>query len=100
MVKHIVVWTLKEGCFGPHLESIKNEMKTSLEQLNGQIDGLEYISVQTNCLSSSNADIICEAILKDETALKNFTTNPLITRTTKNSVFPYTETATRIDYIY
>ena len=100
MVKHIVVWTLKESCFGPHLDSIKEEMKTTLERLNGQIEGLEYISVQTNCLSSSNADIICEVILKDENALKTFTTNPLITNATKNCVFPYTETTTRIDYVY
>ena len=44
MVKQVVIWKLQDKCFGPNLGTIKANIKTKLEELNGQIPGLERLS--------------------------------------------------------
>ena len=64
MIKQVIVMSLQDKCFGPNLEAIKNNMKTTLESLNGQIDGMESLTVQADCLNTSNADVFVEIVLK------------------------------------
>ena len=45
MVKHIIIWTLQDKCFGPNLSTIKENMKTRLEELNGQIPGVQSVVI-------------------------------------------------------
>ena len=56
MVKHIILWTLKEEFSGEEKETIKQGIKEGLEGLSGQIPGLLEISVRTDCLPSSTVD--------------------------------------------
>lgn len=58
MVKHIILWTLKEEISAEEKEKIKVGIKEGLEGLAGQIPGLMEIHVQTECLPSSNAEVI------------------------------------------
>ena len=58
MVKHIILWTLKEEFSGEEKETIKQGIKEGLEGLSGQIPGLLEISVRTDCLPSSTVDVM------------------------------------------
>lgn len=73
-------------------------MKTRLEELNGQIPGLQSISVRTDCFSSSNGDVFFEAVFDDEEALKEYQKHELRLAVTKDVVVPFVDTAVNVDF--
>ena len=48
MVKHVILWQLKDEFSAEEKESIKAGIKDGLEGLQGKIDGLVEIKVQTD----------------------------------------------------
>ena len=50
MVKHIILWQLKDELVGEEKEAVKAGIKAGLEGLAGQIPGLIDICVQTKGL--------------------------------------------------
>ena len=98
MVKHLIIWKLQDKCFGPNLETIKENMKTSLESLEGKIPGLVSIKVNTHCLSSSNGDVIVEALFESEDAFKNYQKHELRLAATKDAIVPFVDTTTHVEY--
>lgn len=98
MVKHIMIWTLQDKCFGPNLDSIKAGMKSGLESLNGRIPGLDHIEVHVDCLSSSRGDVICETTLDDEDALKNLKESEEYKQVTKEVVLPFIDKNIHVEY--
>ena len=98
MVKHIIIWTLQDKCFGPNLEGIKENMKTKLEELNGHIPGLQSMVVHTDCFSSSNGDVALEAIFDDEEAVKAYKQNELRLAATKDAVVPFVDTTRQVEF--
>lgn len=60
MVKHVILWTLKEEFSEEEKQQIKAGIKEGLEGLAGQIPGLLEIHVQTESLPSSNVDIMLD----------------------------------------
>ena len=56
MVKHIILWKLKDEC---NTKEVKDGIKTALEGLLGVVPGLLEIKVQTESLSSSPSSNIC-----------------------------------------
>lgn len=89
---------LQDKCFGPNLEEIKTNMKTRLESLNGQIDGMKSLEVQADCLSTSNADVFVEIVFENEDALKNFKTNESYNFATKEVVVPFIDNRTHLEF--
>ena len=75
MVKHIIIWSLKEEFSNEEKAEIKAKIKAELENLAGKIDGLEEIKVYTNPLESSNGDLMLDSTFKDEDALKGYQVN-------------------------
>ncbi len=98
MVKHVIIWKLQDKCFGPNLDTIKSNMKSHLEELNGQIPGLNKLEVHEQCLSSSNGDIIMEAIFENEEAVKAYKQHELRLAVTKDVVVPFVDTTTHIEF--
>lgn len=95
MVKHIILWKLKEennNC------DIKNGIKNGLEGLKGKIPGLLEIKVQTDRLESSNADVMLYSVFEDEKALKGYSVNPLHVEVANSKVRPFTETRLCMDF--
>ena len=45
MVKHIILWKLKEGYSAEEVKGIKENAKRELEGLVGKIDGLEKLKL-------------------------------------------------------
>ena len=58
MVKHIILWQLKDEYSDAEKADIKAGIKAGLEGLAGQIPGLVEIHVNINGLPSSNADLM------------------------------------------
>ena len=50
MVKHVILWTLKEELSKEEKETVKQEIKAGLEGLAGQIPGLVDIQVNIHGL--------------------------------------------------
>ena len=95
MVKHIILWKLKDEF--NNIE-IKTQMKEKLESLMGEIDGLLEIKVQIEKLDSSNVDVMLYSVFSDETALKNYATHATHVFVADNFVRPFTETRSCIDF--
>lgn len=95
MVKHIIIWKLKDNI---SKEEIKKGIKENLEGLFGKIDGLVEIKVQTECLESSNADLMLYSVFENEEALKNYAVHPEHVKVADTFVRPYTETRSCLDF--
>ena len=98
MFKQVILLNLQDKCFGPNLDTIKNNMKTSLEELNGSISGMESIEVHSDCSSSSNADVIVEVIFENEDFYRAFTNDEAYKKATKEAVVPFIANRTHVEF--
>lgn len=98
MVKHVILWTLKEELSEPEKEEVKKGIKEGLEGLKGVIPGLRDIVVNTDSLPSSNADLMLDSTFDDEEALKAYAINPAHIAVADGKVRPYTKTRSCLDY--
>ncbi|MBQ7821556.1 MAG: Dabb family protein [Clostridia bacterium] len=95
MVKHIILWKLKEE---HNNEDVKRGIKEGLEGLLGVIPGLIEIKVQTEKLASSNADVMLYSIFESEDALRGYAVHPEHVKVADTKVRPFTETRSCIDF--
>lgn len=98
MVKHIILWQLKEEYDETKKAQIASEMKEGLESLKGKIPGLLDIHVQTDKLASSNADVMLDSSFESEEALKGYAVHEEHVKIADTKVRPYTENRVCIDY--
>ena len=76
MVRHIILWKLKESFTDEEKAAARAEAKRRLESLNGQIEGLVSLTVVTDRLPSSNADMMLDSTFEDADALAGYQVNP------------------------
>ena len=76
MVKHIIIWNFKEELSADERAAAAEKIKSGLEGLMGQIDGLTEIKVFTNPFESSNGDLMLDSTFTSEDALKGYQVNP------------------------
>ena len=98
MVKHVILWTLKDEFSEDEKKEIKKGIKEGLEGLQGKIPGLKEIKVNINGLSSSNADLMLDSTFEDEESLKGYAAHPEHVAVADGKVRPYTATRTCLDY--
>ena len=98
MVKHIILWTLKEEYSKEEKEEIKKGIKQGLESLQGKIPGLMEIRVQIDSLASSNADLMLDSTFESAEALKGYSTHPEHVAVADGKVRPFTATRACLDY--
>jgi len=77
MVKHIILWKLKETLSEEEKAAARAEAKRRLENLNGKIDGMISLKVVTDRLPSSNADMMLDSEFESVEALAGYQVNPL-----------------------
>lgn len=99
MVKHIILWTLKDNLSPEEKASVKKNIKEGLEGLAGRIPGLMEIKVHTEGLPSSNADLMLDSTFTDETALKGYAVHPEHVAVADGKVRPYTASRVCLDYV-
>ena len=95
MVKHIILWKLKDEF---NNNEVKLGIKNNLEGLKGVIDGLTDIQVQIEALQSSNADVMLYSVFENEAALKNYAVHPAHVSVADTFVRPFTETRLCLDF--
>lgn len=98
MVKHIILWQLKDELSIEEKNTVKVGIKSGLEGLKGQIPGLVEIQVQIEGLASSNAEVMLDSTFVDETALKIYSSHPAHVAVANNNVRPFTKTRMCLDF--
>lgn len=98
MVKHVILWQLKDELSAEEKNNVKKEIKEGLEGLAGKIPGLLEIKVQIDGLASSNADVMLDSSFTDEEALKGYAVHPDHVAVADGKVRPYTKTRACLDY--
>ena len=98
MVRHVILWQLKEEYSEAEKETIKTEIKSGLEGLLGKIPGLLSLQVQTEGLASSNADLMLDSSFTDKDALKGYAVHPEHVKVAEQKVRPYTKSRVCMDY--
>ena len=97
MVKHVILWQIKDEYEGAELQSIKEGIKEGLEGLAGKIPGLIEIKVNVNGLASSNADLMLDSSFESEEALKGYAVHPEHVAVADGRVRPYTKSRVCLD---
>ena len=98
MVKHVIVWTLKDEYSAEEKAAIKNGIKEGLEGLKGRIPGLKEIKVWTDGLPSSTGDLMLDSLFEDAEALKGYSVHPEHVAVAQGKVRPYTKTRSCFDF--
>ena len=115
MVKHIILWQLKDGLSDEEKVNAKNEIKKGLEALKGvvpglkeiknglenllgKVPGLKEIKVNINPLNTSNADIMLDSLMESFDALKGYAVHPEHVAVADGKVKPNVKLRVCMDY--
>ena len=98
MVRHVILWKLKDEYSGEEAAKIKSGIREGLESLMGVIPGLKEIKVNTEPLGSSNCDFILDSLFEDESALKGYAVHPAHVEIADTKVRPFISQRTCFDY--
>ena len=97
MVKHIILWQLKE-MNEDEKQTVRKGIKEGLEGLAGQIPGMTEIKVRIDCLPSSTVDVMLDSTFESAEALKTYSTHPKHVAVADSKVRPYTAVRSCMDY--
>lgn len=98
MVKHVILWTLRDQYSGVEIADIKKGIKEGLEGLKGKIPGLVEIKVNTEPLPSSNCDVMLDSTFESYEDLKGYSVNPAHVEVANEKVRPFTASRVCMDY--
>ncbi len=98
MVRHLILWKLKESLTVEEKNTVLNNMKEHLEGLVGIVPGLVNLKIVINKMESSNADVMLDSVLESEEALKGYQGHPAHVEVANTYVRPFTEVRMCIDY--
>ena len=98
MVRHIIVWTLKDEFTEAQKADVKAGIKEGLEGLKGQIPGLIDIKVITEGLESSNADLMLDSTFENADALNGYYGHPAHVAVATSKVRPNVKIRSCFDY--
>lgn len=98
MVKHIIVWTLKDELSTDEKKTVKANIKSGLEGLAGKIPGMVEIHVRTEGLPSSNGDLLLDSTFENVESLKGYSVHPAHVAVADGAVRPYTKIRSCFDF--
>lgn len=98
MVKHIILWQLKDELSSEEKTAAKNAIKKGLESLAGKVPGLKEIKVNINPLETSNADIMLDSLMESFEALKGYAVHPEHVAVAEGTVKPNVKLRVCMDY--
>ncbi len=98
MIKHVIIWTLKDELSSEEKASIKQGIKEGLEGLKGKVPGIVDIRVYIDGLESSNADLMLDSTFENEEALKGYAVHPEHVAVADTKVRPYTKIRSCLDF--
>lgn len=78
MIKHIVMWRLKEEALGCSKSENAQKIKDQLEALKGEVEEILDIEVGLNCIEGDQAfDVVLVSLFEDRDALDRYQVHPL-----------------------
>lgn len=98
MVKHVILWQLKDELTDSEKKEVKAGIKEGLEALKGRIPGMIDIKVEINPLASSNAEVMLDSCFENAEALKGYAVHPEHVAVADSRVRPYTKSRVCMDY--
>ncbi len=98
MVKHIIVWILKDEYSDAEKADIKKGIKEGLEGLKGKVPGIVDITVHTEGLESSNGDLMLDSTFESVEALNGYTVHPAHVEVATTKVRPFVKIRSSFDY--
>lgn len=98
MVRHVIIWVLKDEYTPEEKEAVKEGIREGLEGLKGQIPGLVDIRVHTEGLPSANCDLMLDSLFENEEALKGYSVHPAHVAVANGKVRPHTKVRSCFDY--
>ena len=96
MVKHMIIWKLKEGLEDPSTK--KQEIKEALEGLVGKIDGLIEMKIHINGMDCSSGDIMMDSTFESAEALAFYQNHPEHVAVASGIVIPAVEQRLSFDF--
>jgi hypothetical protein len=98
MVKHVIVWILKDEYSDTEKADIRKGIKEGLEGLKGKIPGIVDINVYTEGLESSNGDLMLDSTFESVEALNGYTVHPAHVEVATTIVRPFVKIRSSFDY--
>ncbi len=98
MVRHVIIWTLKDEYSDTQKEEIRRNAREALNGLYGKIPGLTDIHVITEGLPSSSGDMMLDTLFENEEALKNYSVNPIHVEVANRTVRPFVKIRSCFDF--
>ena len=98
MVKHVILWQLKDELSAEEKAAVKAGIREGLESLSGKIPGLVDIHVIIDALPSSNADLMLDTTFESAEALKGYSPHPAHVAVANSKVRPYYKNRVCLDY--
>lgn len=98
MIKHVILWQLKDELSSGDKKKVSQDIKESLEALVGKVPGLTEVTVNIHPLATSNADVMLDSTVESEEALKNYQNHPDHVAAADTYVRPYIKNRVCMDY--
>lgn len=95
MVKHMIIWKLKEGIDQP---ATKAAIKAELEGLVGKIDGLLAMKIEIDGFPCSAGDLLMDSTFESKEALEAYQKHPAHQAVANGMVRPNVEARLSFDY--
>ena len=98
MVRHVVLWTLKEELTSEEKAVIKKGIKESVENLKDVVPGIRELKVFIDGLETSNMDLLLDSTFDSAQVLAEYQVNPEHVAVAKAKVKPYIQSRSCFDY--
>ena len=98
MVKHVILWKLKESLSDEERELRAKGVKEGLEGLVGVVPGLIELHIRTDHLPSSTADLLLTSTFESAEALKGYSVHPAHVAVANEKVRPFAEIRLCLDF--
>ena len=98
MIKHVIMWQLKDELSDEQKVQIKADAKEKLEALVGKIPGLVEMKIQTEYFKASNADFLLDSTFESREALEGYAVHPEHVKVADEKVRPYTRSRVCMDF--
>ena len=98
MVKHVIIWNLKDTLTAEEKQSVKLAAKQNLEALVGKIDGLIDLKIETDFLPTSSGEMMLDSTFESFEALKAYAIHPAHQAAANEFVRPYTASRSCVDF--
>lgn len=98
MVKHVIIWNLKDTLTDQEKQSVKLAAKQNLEALVGKIDGLIDLKIEIDFLPTSSGEMMLDSTFESFEALKTYAIHPAHQAVANEFVRPYTASRSCVDF--